>query len=172
MPELLDYVDANDQVLGQCTYEEARANGHRIRIVCVLVVDADNRIILQFRHRNKKSHPRHYCDSAVGKVLAGESYDDAAARELLEELNISEVGLEAMNAPPLVYDGEAQDDKVIARFFLARIDSFKAFQSDEAETIEFFTETELQTMMKRFPYLFAAGLDEILHAYKPEVFKL
>jgi isopentenyldiphosphate isomerase len=172
MTEQLDYVNENDQVLGQCTYEEARAHQRRIRIVCVLVVDADNRIILQFRHRNKKSHPRHYCDSAVGKVLAGESYERAAARELQEELNISNVTIEPMNAPPLVYDGEAQDDKVIARFYLARIDNFQAFQNDEAEAIESFTETELQTMMKRLPYLFAPGLDEILHAYKPEIFKL
>lgn len=171
MSELLDYVNDKGEVLGQCTYEEACTKKLRIRVVGVLVIDAQNRIILQLRNRSKKSDPRHFCVSAAGKVLAGESYVTAAKRELHEELNISDAEIKPLSEKIMFFEGEGSD-RIAAMMFMAQVDSLKAVQNDEAEAIEAFAEGELSAMLNRFPYLFVNSLRDILHIYKPEVFKL
>lgn len=80
-----------------------RAEIHRDRSVHrsihVLVVDAQNRLVIQLRHRDKLTYPRHWDISCSGHVeepdyLAGPDDDldrvylGCAERELLEELGV------------------------------------------------------------------------------------
>ncbi len=80
-------VDENDQVIGTMDKDEAHRNGTPHRIAVVFVENPQGQIVVQVRLNGRLDH------SAAGHVDVGESYLDAAKRELHEELGISGVEL-------------------------------------------------------------------------------
>lgn len=86
--ELFDIVDENDNVLGRLTRREVHAGRYRHRAVHVLVYGSDGRLFLQKRSMAKDSSPGLWDASCSGHVDAGESYDAAACRELVEEIGL------------------------------------------------------------------------------------
>jgi isopentenyldiphosphate isomerase len=86
--EMLDIVDMDDNVIGASTKEDKIAKGLVSRNVAVFIRDG-KKILIAKRAMNKRTFPGRYDLSACGNVAAGESYEDAARRELMEELGIS-----------------------------------------------------------------------------------
>jgi isopentenyl-diphosphate Delta-isomerase len=87
--EIFDIVNERDEVVGRATRAEAHARGLRHRAVHVLVFDASGRIFLQKRSMTKDASPGLWDSSCSGHVVSGEGYDEAAVRELAEEIGIS-----------------------------------------------------------------------------------
>jgi 8-oxo-dGTP pyrophosphatase MutT (NUDIX family) len=91
---MVDVVDRDDVVLRAVTRGEMRGQRLRHRAVYIAVVHPDGRLLVHQRSELKDLWPGRW-DIAVGGVVStGESYDDAARRELLEE-----VGIDAMPQP-------------------------------------------------------------------------
>lgn len=86
--ELLDIVDEEDNVLGQDTKENKFHKGLISRNVAVFILDNNKKLLIVKRSPHKKSFPNRYDLAACGNVKVGESYDDAAKREMMEELGI------------------------------------------------------------------------------------
>ncbi len=84
---LLDVVDEQDRVIGRASYEECHARGLPHRGVTVFVFrDSSMREVLLHVRAHGLSEQGRLLGSACGHVDAGESYDEAALRELAEEL--------------------------------------------------------------------------------------
>ncbi len=89
MPEsnhLMDIVDDDDRVIGQAVQDDIYAQRLSHRIVHVLVFNKKGEMLLQLRSRHKSFCPHRWSTAVGGHVMAGESYEDAAARECAEEL--------------------------------------------------------------------------------------
>lgn len=84
--ELFDVVDERDQVVGQATRGDVHARQLRHRSVHVWVFNAAGRLFLQKRSMAKDTFPGLWNSSCSGHLDAGEDYDDAAWREMGEEL--------------------------------------------------------------------------------------
>lgn len=84
----IEIVDENDQVVGIELRAVVHARGLRHRAVHIIVKDCEGRILIQKRSILKTRHPRKWDTSAAGHVDPGESYEEAATRELHEELGI------------------------------------------------------------------------------------
>lgn len=84
--EQFDLVDENDNVIGVTDKATAHAYAHIHRIAAVYVFDQQGRLYVQ---EHIKSGGR-YDHSVGGHVRKGESYADAAKREAMEELGISD----------------------------------------------------------------------------------
>ena len=89
LTELLDIVDANDQVTGVATRAEIHARGLLHRSVHVLVFNSDRSVLLQKRSMQKDQCAGMWDSSCAGHVESGQSYQETAPRELLEELGFS-----------------------------------------------------------------------------------
>jgi isopentenyl-diphosphate delta-isomerase len=87
--ELLPVVDERDQVVGRARRGDIHARGLLHRAVHIMVFDAPGRIYLQKRSANKDTHPLMWTSSASGHVDPGEGYEQAAVRELDEELGLT-----------------------------------------------------------------------------------
>ena len=88
--ELVDIVDERDNVVETVTRREMRAARLRHRAVYIAVQDSDGRLLVHQRSLDKDVRPGAW-DIAVGGVVgAGESYDEAAVRELAEEIGIED----------------------------------------------------------------------------------
>ncbi|MDP2749408.1 MAG: NUDIX domain-containing protein [Nanoarchaeota archaeon] len=92
--EYRDVVDENDKVLYSVPKHEIYGKKLSHRIVHVLVFNKKGEIFLQKRSEKLKYLPGHWCTSAGGHAMAGESYEEAAKRELKEEINVPAKNLE------------------------------------------------------------------------------
>lgn len=91
--EAVEVVDKNDKPLCVLSLPDASRQVLRHRTVLVLVYDAKGRLFLQKRSKTKTLYPGRWDLSATGHVKASESREDAAIRELFEELGIRAAGL-------------------------------------------------------------------------------
>lgn len=88
--ELLEVVDERGRFVRAATRAECHADRRLIhRSVCVLVYDPAGRLYIQTRARSKDTYPGMRDLSATGHVRPGEAWQEAAVRELREELGIA-----------------------------------------------------------------------------------
>jgi 16S rRNA (adenine1518-N6/adenine1519-N6)-dimethyltransferase len=87
--EWFPVVDAADGLLRSARRAQVHGDNLRHRAVHALIFNDAGEVFLQKRSRWKDRHPLLWDSSAAGHVNAGEGYDEAAARELKEELGIS-----------------------------------------------------------------------------------
>ena len=91
--ELVDVVDENDRVLRTVRRDEMRREGLRHRATYVLLFNSTGQLFVHRRTSDKDVYPS-YFDCAFGGVVgAGESYDEAARRELAEEAGLEGIPL-------------------------------------------------------------------------------
>jgi len=88
MDKNIIWVDENDNVLGEVSLIRAHQEGLLHRISVVYLTNDTNQILVQKRTDGRLDH------SAAGHVDVGESYLEAAKRELEEELGVSGVDLQ------------------------------------------------------------------------------
>lgn len=87
--EIIDIVNENDEVIGQLPKRIVHLKkGILHREIGVVVVDNNNRVLIQQRSFKKKLFPGEWTVSAVGHVPSGLTPEEAAHKELLEELGI------------------------------------------------------------------------------------
>jgi isopentenyldiphosphate isomerase len=86
--EEVDVVDSEDRVVDFATIDRCLKEGLLHRAVAVLVKRENGAVVLQQRSRNDSWHPGMWTISCTGHVRRGESYQQAAVRELSEELGL------------------------------------------------------------------------------------
>ncbi len=87
--EMLQVVDTQGRFLRAASRAECHADAALIhRSVCVLLFNAAGELYLQRRAMSKDTYPGQRDLSATGHVRTGETEDEAAARELAEELGV------------------------------------------------------------------------------------
>ncbi len=93
--EIFDRVDEYDNVIGTAERSEFHGNPDMIhRVAHVLVFDSSGELFLQKRGLGKDVQPGKWDTSVGGHVDSGESYEQAAYREMREELGIEGVSIE------------------------------------------------------------------------------
>ena len=106
--ELVDIVDDDDHVVATVTRAEMRARRLQHRSVGIAVISSDGRLLIHRRSEAKDIWPGWWDIAAGGVVAAGETYDEAARRELGEELGISGIELEFLGHSRFVDDDVAE----------------------------------------------------------------
>lgn len=129
--ELVDIVDEHDVLQRVVTRREMRRDRLRHRSVGIMVRSSTGDVLVHRRADDKDLWPGRF-DLAVGGVVAsGETYDDAARRELEEEIGV--------DAPVrFVCRGRYSDPEVceVARIYSVVSDGPFAF--NDAEVVEAF----------------------------------
>jgi isopentenyldiphosphate isomerase len=128
--ELVDVVDDDDVVLRTVTRGEMRARRLRHRVVFIIVSSTTGALLVHRRSDDKDLWPGRWDIGVGGVVGAGESYEDAARRELAEEVGVEDV------QPAYVADGRYADADVdlVARAF--RVVHDGPFRFADGEVVE------------------------------------
>ena len=146
--ELVDVVDAHDRPVAVAPRAEVRARNLRHRVVFVIVDGSDGRILVHRRAERKDVWPG-WWDCAVGGVVAaGETYAEAAERELGEELGLA-------GQPAEVGGGAYRDDDVdvVGRVYRLTHDGPFSFADGEIVEARFVTRAELDAMLAELPFV-------------------
>ncbi|MFC7974802.1 NUDIX hydrolase [Streptomyces cinereoruber] len=85
---MVERVDEQDRVLAVVGRDEAVRRGWLHRIAVTVCRDREGRILVQRRSEHLARFPGHYEVASGGAVAVGESYEEAASRELAEELGV------------------------------------------------------------------------------------
>ena len=86
--EIIDVIDSQNRVIGSCIKDEIYSKNHLHRIVHVLIFNDKGEMLLQLRSKNKSYLPGYWGTSVGGHVMSGETPEQAALREMEEELGV------------------------------------------------------------------------------------
>jgi len=129
----MDVVDDLDEVMGKVSQEEIYEKKLTHRIVHIMLINPKTKeVYFQKRSEKKKFLPGYYCTSAGGHVQSGETYEEAARRELREELGLS-VNVEKVAELQFITNGH----KRFIELFLAFAEGGLNFTDGEVESGEF-----------------------------------
>lgn len=143
--ELVDVVDDDDRVIATVTRAEMRAKRLQHRGVSIAVMSSDGRLLVHRRADDKDVWPGMWDIAAGGVVAAGESYADAARRELAEELGVEvePIALEHLG------EGRFTDESValIGRGYLAVHDGPFELTDGEIAEVRWVTADDLDELL-------------------------
>jgi isopentenyldiphosphate isomerase len=165
MPERIQIVDENDQVVGATTRQEAWEKGLYYRLVQIVLRDENGNFLLQKRSMQKSFCPGRWTNAASGHVDEGETYETSAPRELAEEIGIETklafVGKVRVNT---VVDGKRINQfNGVFEGHVSRDVKF-TLQPDEVSEIRWFTPEELKEKVVNNPDDFTPALTKIIKA--------
>jgi 8-oxo-dGTP pyrophosphatase MutT (NUDIX family) len=147
--ELVDIVDDDDNVVSTVTRSEMRAGRLQHRSVGVAVMSTDGRLLIHRRSDAKDIWPGWWDIAAGGVVASGENYDDAARRELAEELGITDARLEYIGRSHYVDDELA----ALCRGYIVIHNGPFTFADGEVEEARWVTFDELDSMRATHHFL-------------------
>ena len=143
--ELFIVVDEHDNIKEYRTRSECHQDRNLIhRAVDVVLFNVKGEIAFQKRSMTKDTSPGFYSISASGHVSKGESYLQAAAREMKEEIGIKDIKLEYV-ATQLA---ESSNEKEMFTLFKGQYDGNFNINKDEVEGVYYFNKSEIAKIKK------------------------
>jgi len=159
--ELIEVVDEEDNVLEIVRRERVRAERLRHRTAFVVVRSSRGEVLAHRRALTKRVAPGEWDLGFGGGVAVGESYEDAAARELAEEAGIS---------TPLVlvqaYTYDGPESVEVGRLYETVSDGPFVHPPDEVEDTRFVDPAALDDFGATHPMCHAA-LDVMVALLRP-----
>lgn len=158
--EYFDIVDIAGNIIGKASRKECHSNPNLLhRVSHILVFNSQNKLYLQKRSIHKDIQPGKWDTSVGGHLNLGESFEQAAIRELNEELGITN--------PTLIhlydYIWHTNRESELVRTFKIIYDEAITFDKDEIEDGRFFSFNEIQSAISS--NIFTPNFIEEYHRY-------
>lgn len=141
--ELIDVVDDDDKVIEQVTWKEMHEKSLLHRSSNVFVFNSKGKLFVHKRADSLKLYPGMHDVKMGGIVRAGESYEEAARRELEEEAGIENAKLEYLFSIKFRSDKNNNNRKVFRCVYDGKI----KLQPEEVESGRFMAVDEAKKMM-------------------------
>jgi isopentenyl-diphosphate Delta-isomerase len=168
--EITEILNADGDIIGTMTREEAEQNNHIIQNVIVFVFNSQGKVWIQKRPIAKKHYPGLWDVSACGAMHAGEDKRKAAEREQAEEMGfVSELHFVEtfMNEFP---DETGKETRVRLSHLFVGISDEQPHNTEEVDEFRALSYDELSERVKAKPedYIpsFKVELDKAIDAYK------
>ena len=148
--ELVDVIGPDGGVERVVTRAEMRSGRLRHRCTFVVVRSTGGEVLIHRRSEHKDMWPGRWDLTCGGVVAAGEDWDDAARRELAEELGV-EGELVALAEGSFAYADDDVDE--VARIWQVEHDGPFEFTDDEVVEAHFVGIDELRRRIARDPFV-------------------
>ena len=125
--EPVEHIDGDGKVVEVVTRQRMRRENLRHRSVGIVVLNSRGEVLIHRRAEGKDVWPGLWDMAAGGVVAPGETFEEAAARELAEELGVAGVELEFVREAPFVND----QVRALARYYRVRWDGAVHFADGE-----------------------------------------
>ena len=131
MGEMVDVVNELDEVIGSAPRKNIHDTNHFHRAVHLFIFNDDGKLWLEKRAPHCDTFPGYYSSSVAGHVGRGETYDQAARRELKEELGLGGVKLKRLHK----LRASAETSNEFVAFFVGKSNEKPRLHSDSAKLI-------------------------------------
>ncbi len=169
MPDMpIQIVDEHNNPIGSATKQEAWRDGLIHRVVRISILDKAGRLLVQKRSDQKELFPGRLDNSAAGHVDIGETYEQAALRELHEELGLKGIELQKLGD---YYVDVTDDWRRMKRFTRSYkivlqdpLPSFK-LPKDEVESTEWMEVAKVKKLVADHPEQVTDGLEQVMERF-------
>ncbi|MCQ2079398.1 MAG: NUDIX domain-containing protein [archaeon] len=148
--DIVDIYTADRRPTGRtCVRYSPMGPGEHRQVIHICIFDHDGRMLIQHRVKTKSTFPGFWDVSVGGGVDSGETPQQAATRELREELGLDHV---FDRAPAVSLDTE----KVFDDFFVIRMDldpKDLAIQESELDDVAWATRDEIEDMVREGTFI-------------------
>lgn len=149
--EYLDLVNENDEIIGKEDRDVIYKNNWRnFRVINIMIFTSDNKIIVPKRSSNRRVFPNCFDCSVGGHVSSGETYEQAAYRELEEELGIVDVKLEEIG----YFKPQDIDTSAFSKMYKLVYDEKLNYDKDGIQEIYYMTKEEISKLIDENPKQF------------------
>lgn len=157
--EILDLVNEKDEVIGKIWKSEAHKDPSKIhREVAIAVFNKNGDVLLQQRSFNKEHHPGRWAITA-GHVGRGEDPQDAAKRELFEELGWKY----SIKFLSKMFAQDNKESRFFWIFYIVVEEKLKAdFDKNEIENIKWVDFRKIREFAKDNEYMLTGTTHKIL----------
>ncbi len=157
--ERLDIVNDDNEVIGQGSRKEIHEQNKKHRAIHLFVFTKKGDLILQKRSHLKDRHPGVWDSPAAGHLDAGESYDQAALRELREELGLEDNDFHITGTLPPSPENGWEHVELRTLTTPAKLSRIQ-FPAAEIEAVQAFPPAEIRAWIERRPQDFASSFLE------------
>lgn len=147
--ELVEWVDEFDRVIEIASRARMRRENLRHRSAAVVVLSSDGRLLVHRRSEGKDLRPGWWDVCASGVVGVGETYLEAATRELAEEIGGRGVTLEPLGVGRFGDDHSCE----ISHLYRTIWDGPYVFADGEVAEARLVTRAELRALMATEQFL-------------------
>lgn len=150
--EFFDIVNEKDEIIGKISENlQNTINPSQLRFINIIITNDDKKIVVPKRSSNRRNFLNCYDFSVGGHVNSEEEYEEAAYRELKEELGITNVKLQevAYFSP---YDSDSNTFQKV--YILKYNNEITNYDQDGIEKLYYMTKDEIQELMNDKPNLF------------------
>ncbi len=163
----IQIVNDRDEPIGGASLDETHKKGLLHRVVVIFIQDTNGRLLIQKRGPNVATHANKWDVSSAGHVDQGETYVDAAYREMAEELGLRGFELEAVDT---IRRRTVIGDRIIDRF----IGVFKTvipagtpiiLQESEVSEVRWLGATDLKRLIVDHPEQLHDELPDLINRY-------
>lgn len=151
------YVDKDDNEIGSGSSREAHEKGIIHRVVRIYLYNSKGELLAQKRSEHIRSNPGLWAESVAGHVDVGETYRQAAEREMKEEIGISNVELIELKK---IYTEEKDAHKLKKRFttlYRGSYDGEFEIDPEEVAEVRWMSLAEFRREMHEHPERFSDG---------------
>jgi isopentenyldiphosphate isomerase len=153
------WVDENDKILGEVAREKAHTEGLLHRIAAIYLINDKGKILV-----NERAKDGYFDHSSAGHVEVGESYLEAAKRELKEELGVSGVELQDIGSTNAEDTGEAVESRHIFRVYVCKVNPVK-IEKREVKSVFWKSPRDVYEDMKVYPEKYKGGFKKTLELF-------
>ncbi len=164
---LIQVVDENDNFIKGMSMHDAHNEGLLHRLSRVILEDENGKVLLQKRVINTSVYPGRWDTSAAGHVDVGETYLEAAKRELGEEIGIEGIELHEIGHYKIsvVFNNRKLSHFTKVYRSVIKSDANLILEASEVSSVKWFSVDEIKELVKTSPELFTEGVDEIMNRY-------
>jgi len=138
-------VNNDDQIIGYKDKEQAYKEGAMLRSIQVFVYNPKKELFIQKRAKNKLRYPNYFCTSVAGHIEPAENYQQAAIRELNEELGLKKIKNLKFVTKEKTPVGE--NSYAMTAFFTIETDELITLQKEEIDSGNFYTIKEIKQLI-------------------------
>lgn len=136
-------VNELDEIIGYKSRYECHHDTSLIhRAIDVALFNKKGQLVLQKRSKQKDLYPGYYALSSTGHVSKGETYEQAALRELQEEMGVTGIILTKITS----FIVRSNEETEMTVLFRGVYDGSYTFPSDEVESIHYFSPKDVQKL--------------------------
>ena len=164
---MVDVVDENDNILHPVYKEEAHQKGLLHRTVISEIKDSAGRWVL-IKQSSGKQDAGQFVSAIGGHVQAGETEEEALAREAQEETGLTNVDYKLIGK--VISKRNVLDHQENHYFILYEIYSDQNIQlNEESQECRLFTEEELRNSLKQTPAMFGTAFHLVVKTFYPQL---
>jgi isopentenyl-diphosphate delta-isomerase type 1 len=139
MKEIIDILNKKEEVIGNAPKKDVHSK-HLLHYAAeIFIINNQGQILSQLRKSTKHHYPLHWGSSASGHVKTGETPEQGAYRELLEEIGIK-TQLEFLGK----FYFEDRDENQLVYVFTGSHNGPFSIQESELEKVKWFSKEEFE----------------------------